>query len=129
MPRPITSRAHAMLDYPLGVLLIASPWILGFSDAGGAAVAVPIVVGAVALGQSLVTDWELSVADLMPLPAHLAMDVVAGVVLAVSPWLFGFSDEGTNAWLPHLLVGLGLIGAGLLTERERADEGGELRTS
>jgi hypothetical protein len=124
MNRPISSRMHAMLDYPLGVVLIAAPWIFGFSDVGGAAVALPIIVGAIAILQSLITDWELSIADVLPLPAHLSMDVLAGIVLAASPWIFGFSDEGTNAWLPHLLVGLGLIGAGLLTQRDRADARG-----
>lgn len=130
MNRPITSRMHAMLDYPLAIVLIAAPWIFGFSDVGGAAVALPIIVGVLALLQSLVTDWELSIADLLPLPAHLGVDVLAGVVLAVSPWLFGFADEGTNAWLPHLLVGLGLVGAGLLTQRRRSDvRTGDLRPS
>lgn len=121
MNRPITSRMHAMLDYPLGVVLILAPWIFGFSDVGGAAVVVPIAVGALAIGQSLITDWELSIADIVPLPMHLTMDVLAGVVLAVSPFVFGFSDEGTNAWLPHVLAGLGLIAAGLMTQRTRAD--------
>jgi hypothetical protein len=121
MNRPITSRMHAMLDYPLGIVLILAPWIFGFSDEGGAAVAVPVAVGALALAQSLVTDWELSIADLLPLPMHLTMDVLAGVVLAASPFVFGFADEGTNAWLPHVLAGLGLVAAGLLTRRERED--------
>jgi hypothetical protein len=121
MTRPITSRMHAMLDYPLGLVLILSPWIFGFSDVGGAAVTIPIVVGALMIGQSLITDWELSLADVVPLPLHLTMDVIAGVVLAVSPFVFGFSDEGTNAWLPHVVFGLGLIGAGLLTEHVRRD--------
>jgi hypothetical protein len=110
-----------MLDYPLGLVLILAPWIFGFSDVGGAAVVIPIVVGALMIGQSLITDWELSIADLVPLPMHLMMDVLAGVVLAVSPFVFGFSDEGTNAWLPHVVAGLGLIGAGMLTERSRRD--------
>src|SRR4051812_10763828 len=121
MNRLIPSRTHAMLDYPLGVVLILAPWIFGFSDVGGAAVALPIIVGALAIGQSLITDWELSLANLLPLPMHLTMDVLAGVILAVSPFVFGFSDEGVNAWLPHLIVGLGLIAAGLLTQRERQD--------
>jgi hypothetical protein len=113
---------HAMLDYPLGIVLILAPWIFGFSDVGGAAVTVPIVVGALMIAQSLITDWELSLADILPLPMHLTMDVLAGAVLAVSPFVFGFSDEGTNAWLPHVVVGVGLIGAGLLTQRRRADQ-------
>ena len=110
-----------MLDYPVGIVLIAAPWIFGFDDVGGAAVAVPIVIGALILLQSLVTDYEYSVENALPLPLHLAADVVAGVVLAASPWIFGFADEGTNAWLPHLIVGLGLIAAGLLTQQHRAE--------
>ena len=121
MRRPITSRVHGMLDYPVGIVLIAAPWIFGFSDVGGAAVAVPMVVGGLILLQSLITDYEYSVENALPLPVHLATDVVAGIVLAASPWLFGFADEGTNAWLPHLLVGLGLIAAGLLTQTHRAE--------
>jgi len=112
-----------MLDYPLGVVLILAPWIFGFSDVGGAAVAVPIIIGALMIGQSLITDWELSIADVIPLPVHLTDDIVAGVVLALSPFVFGFSDQGTNAWLPHVIVGIGLIGAGLLTRRRREDRG------
>jgi uncharacterized membrane protein HdeD (DUF308 family) len=109
---------HGMLDYPAGILLIASPWIFGFSDVD-AARNVAIVIGVVVLAQSLMTDYEFSVVDVLPLSAHLMMDVLAGIVLAVSPWLFGFADEGTEAWLPHLVFGLGLLAAGLMTQRER----------
>jgi hypothetical protein len=120
---------HAMLDYPLGVVLILAPWIFGFSDVGGAAVTIPIVIGALMIGQSLITDWELSLADVLPLPTHLTMDILAGAVLAVSPFVFGFSDEGANAWLPHVIVGIGLIGAGLMTQRTRQDRRSTARGS
>jgi hypothetical protein len=109
-----------MVDYPVGVLLLVSPWLFGFSDVGGAAVAVPMVVGGLVLLQSVMTDYELSVEDALPLPVHLAADVVAGAFLAVSPWLFGFADDGTGAWLPHLLVGAGMVAVALLTVPERA---------
>jgi hypothetical protein len=111
---------HALLDYLLGIVLIASPWIFGFSDVGGAAVAFPIAVGALAIAQSLITDWELSIAKIVPLPIHLSLDVVAGIVLAASPFVFGFSDEGANAWIPHVVAGVGMIGAGLMTQRTPA---------
>jgi hypothetical protein len=113
---------HGMLDYPVGIVLIAAPWIFGFNDAdNSAAYVVPIVIGAVILLQSLITNYEYSVADVIPLSAHLMLDVVAGVVLAVSPFVFGFSDEGTNAWLPHVIVGIGLVLSGLMTHRVRDD--------
>jgi hypothetical protein len=109
---------HGMLDYPAGILLLAAPWIFGFTDVNSAQ-AVAMIVGAVIILQSLITDYELSVANVLPLPGHLALDVVADLFLALSPFIFGFSDEGANAWVPHLVAGLGLIAAGLMTQRHR----------
>jgi hypothetical protein len=107
-----------MLDYPVGILLIAAPWIFGFTDVNDAQT-VAIVVGAVILLQSLITDYELSLANVLPLPAHLGLDVIAGLFLAVSPWLFGFNDAGANAWVPHLVAGIGVVLSGLLTQHHR----------
>jgi len=121
MRRPITSRVHGLLDYPAGAILIAAPFLLDASDAGEAAVAVPVTIGGLILLQSLITDYEYSIENALPLPAHLAADVVAGAVLALSPWLFGFADAGLAAWLPYLLAGLGLLAAGLLTQPTRAE--------
>lgn len=118
--KPLTTRTHGMIDYPVGLVLILAPWIFGFSD-NTAATVVPIVVGALMIGQSLITDFELGVARILPMRMHLGMDVVAGVFLAASPLLFGFTDEGVNYWLPHVLVGLGLIAAGLMTETAPRD--------
>ena len=36
------------------------------------------------------------------------MDFLSGVFLAISPWVFGFSER---VWVPHVLVGLFEIGA------------------
>jgi hypothetical protein len=33
------------------------------------------------------------------------MDAASGVLLASSPWLFGFANEGPRYWLPHVAVG------------------------
>ncbi len=117
-----------MLDYPAGLLLIVSPWLFGFSDLGTAAT-IPVVIGVVVLLQSLITDYELSIANVLPLKAHLSLDVVAGVFLALSPLLFGFADEGLNAWLPHVLFGLGLVGSGFMTREHRETAGSVGRTA
>jgi hypothetical protein len=39
-------------------------------------------------------------------------------MLAVSPRLFFFADEGTNDWLPFLAIGLGEIAAAATTDPE-----------
>ena len=114
--RFLPTRIHGMLDYLIGLLLIAAPWLLDFAD-GGAEQWVPVIVGASVIMYSLITDYELSIANIIPMPVHLGLDIMGGALLAVSPWLFGFSEE---VWLPHVVVGLLEIGTGLVTHT-RAD--------
>ncbi len=109
----IPTRVHGMLDYLVGALLIAAPWLFGF-DRGGAETWVPVVLGAGVILYSLMTDYELGAVRRLPMPTHLALDMGGGALLAVSPWLFGFSDV---VWTPHLLVGLIEIGTAMMTQR------------
>ncbi len=55
--RFISTRTHGVLDYVVGALLIVVPYILGFAD-GTAAQWVPQVLGLVAIGGALMTDYE-----------------------------------------------------------------------
>ena len=48
---------------------------------------------------------------------HNLIDIVAGALLAVSPWLFGFDDDGTNAWVPFVVIGVAAIFLGLTTKQ------------
>jgi hypothetical protein len=109
--RIIPTRIHGMLDYGMGVLLMVAPWLLGFAD-GGPEQWVPVLLGAGVILYSLLTNYELGVAKIIPMPVHLWIDVAGGVVLAASPWIFGFADE---VWVPHVVLGLLEIGAGLMT--------------
>ncbi len=110
--RVIPTRVHGMLDYLAGVILIAAPWLLGFAD-GGAEQWVFVIVGVLNIGSSLMTDYELGVAKVIPMGTHLALDMGKGAVLASSPWLFGFADQ---IWWPHLLFGVVEIVVPLLTQ-------------
>lgn len=109
--RVIPTRIHGVIDYLMGAILIAAPWILGFAD-GGAEQWVPVVLGAGLILYSLLTDYELGIARVIPMSIHLGLDVLSGAFLAISPWLFGFADD---IWWPHVLFGLVEIGAGLTT--------------
>ena len=109
--RFIPTRTHGVVDYLTGALLILAPYLLGFAD-GTAAQWIPQAVGAALVGASLLTDYELGVVRMIPMPVHLFLDVAAGALLAVSPWLFGFADR--VLW-PHLILGLLEVGAGLMT--------------
>ena len=109
----ISTKAHGILDYLMGVLLIAAPWLLGFAD-GTAAQWVPVTLGIIMLVMSLLTNYELGAIKLIPMGVHLGMDVLSGIFLAVSPWLFGFNDV---VYLPHLILGIAEVGAGIMTRR------------
>lgn len=114
--RFIPTRIHGYLDYAIGLLLIAAPWILGFSR-GGAETWVPVLLGAGAIAYSLMTDYELGVVRRLSMGTHLWMDGVSGVLLAASPWLFGFAEY---VWAPHLILGILEIGAALTTQTRPA---------
>ena len=122
--RIIPTRIHGMLDYGSGLLLLLAPYIFDFAD-GTAAQYIPQALGAGILLMSLITDYELSLAKLIPMPVHLGVDAAGGLLLAASPWLFGFADR---VYWPHLILGLAEIGAGLMTRTvPGARTGSELR--
>jgi SPW repeat len=104
--RMIPTPVHAATDYLIGVVLIAAPWIFGFSDESTAATWISVIAGVLVIGQSLVTNYEGGVlGHMIPMRMHLVNDAVLGIFLIVAPWLFGFADEGTNAWLPFVAIG------------------------
>jgi hypothetical protein len=116
--RILPTRMHAILDYIIGVVLLLAPEIFGFSEAGGAAVLIPRIVGVLILGQALMTNFELGVFKILPMSAHLGIDYLVGIFLAASPFIFGFSNNDTNVWLPHFVVGIVIFLQALMTETE-----------
>jgi SPW repeat len=114
--RFIPTKLHAPLDYAVGVALIAAPWIFRFSE-HRAATAVPIVLGIGLIAYSLFTDYEFGLWRVAPMAVHNLIDVVAGSVLAASPWIFGFADDSANVWVPHLVVGVAAVFLGLTTKQ------------
>jgi hypothetical protein len=109
--RFISTRTHGVIDYLMGALLIVVPYILGFAD-GTAAQWIPQIIGVALIGAALMTDYEYGAIRMIPMPVHLFLDIAAGALLAVSPWLFGFADR---VFWPHLILGLLEVGAGLMT--------------
>jgi hypothetical protein len=112
--RIIPTKIHGILDYVVGLLLIASPWLFNF-DKEGAETWVPVILGASALLYSLFTRYELGLIRKIPMTVHLTLDILSGIVLAISPWLFNFDER---IFLPHLILGIFEILAGLLTAKE-----------
>lgn len=108
----ITTKIHGYLDYAMGALLIALPFLFGFPD--GAPTTLLIVLGAGTILYSLLTKYELGAFGVIPMKVHLGIDIIAGAFLIISPWLFGFSDE--ILW-PFIILGIIELGAALMTAK------------
>jgi hypothetical protein len=106
----LSRRAHGALDYIVGGLLILAPKIFGFE--GGIESQIPVILGISTIVYSLLTNYEMGLIKVLPFRAHLTLDVLSGIFLAASPWLFQFADR---VWVPHLIVGLLELGAVFMT--------------
>jgi hypothetical protein len=109
--RFIPTGVHAYFDYVGGIGLLAAPFVFGFYSVGGAAVIIPMVLGIGLILYSLLTNYELGLPGVkfIPMWVHLTLDFVAAAFLALSPFLFGFINQAPNAWLPHIVAGVGVI--------------------
>ncbi len=125
--RFIPTTVHGGLDYPMAVLIIVVGFLPGFPNGSGAtdiykgqvhahtvawSMIVPIILGALTLIYSALTNYEAGMERMIPFRLHLTFDFMLGLLLAVSPWLFHFSNQ---VYLPHLIVGLLRMGFALFT--------------
>ena len=102
---PLPYAVHGILEYVIGALLIAAPFLLGYSDQG-AATAVSIVGGVVVLGLAASTRGPTSLNNAMPVSVHVLADLALGAIFIASPFLFGFSSEGSPT---ALFIALGVL--------------------
>ncbi len=110
--RFVPTRIHGIVDWIMGVLLIAVPWIFGFAR-GGAETWLPVALGIAGLVVTFFTAHEFGVVRKIPMIGHLWVDGVSGLLLAASPWIFGFAAV---VWIPHLVLGLTEFIAALVTQ-------------
>jgi hypothetical protein len=111
--RLINTKAHALVDYALGAVLLLSPWIFDFR-AGGPEYVVAAATGSVSIALAMLTRFEYALAPLIPLRAHLYFDILCGIALATSPWSLGFCPR---VFKPHLVFGLTQVVVAALTDR------------
>jgi len=104
--RVIPTSVHGTLDYLASGVNLGFPALLELDDAPAAAL-IPHLDGVAGAGYSLITDYELGLLKVLPMPAHLILDAAKGALLASSPWLFGFAkkDHATGChtclWAPR----------------------------
>src|SRR4051794_13110080 len=121
MPRgPISLSAHQAIEPVAALLLIAAPWIFGFSD-NDTATTLSVIIGVVVLVTGMSTRWRMSLVKLIPLQTHFMMDVGVGIALIVLPFIAGFSDHG-GATRFFVIAGALELGTALMTRWDEREE-------
>ena len=90
---PIPAFAHGVIEYVVGALFIAAPFLFAFDD--DTATAVSIVAGVLLLVVTASTALPTGLIKSIPVHAHAILDFALAGVLIAAPFLFGFSDDGT----------------------------------
>lgn len=118
----ISTKVHGALDYIVGIALILAPWLFQFNEIGGAAVAVPVVLGIGLIVYSIFTKYEWGLVKVISMPYHLVIDLLAAALLALSPFIFGFYDANNmNQWVPHVVVGIAVILVVIFSQTQPTD--------
>lgn len=112
----ISVRAHGVIDYVFGALLIALPWVLPFGNERLAA-EIMTTFGLITIVMSIVTHYELGLVPLLPFRGHLFFDVLLALGLLFAPWHFHIG--GLPAVVMSILGVLALI-VNAMTERPRS---------
>ncbi len=116
--RVIPTKVHGAVDMATGPVLIAAPTLLRMNGNKGATIP-PRAVGAAAIVNALLTDYEFGLKRLLPMRTHLALDAVGGVTLAATPFLTRASKKGVRHWLPHAVLGANEVVLALTTKQRR----------
>jgi hypothetical protein len=97
----LSTRIHGILDYVVATLMIGTPWLMGY-ETGSSEQWLIISIGCMALLYSFCTDYEFGFLEEIEMRTHLLLDFLIGILLILSPWLFGFYDK---VYLPYVVLG------------------------
>jgi hypothetical protein len=101
---PIPAFVHGVVEYIAAALFIAAPFLFTFEE--DTATAVSIVVGVLLLAVTASTALPTGLIKSIPVQAHAVIDYGLAALLIASPFVFGFSDDGTAT--PFFIV-LGVV--------------------
>ncbi|SJM89818.1 conserved membrane hypothetical protein [Crenothrix polyspora] len=109
----ISPTLHGYLDYVTVILFVIAPTFFGLTGAAGI---LAYALAGIHLTITLLTDFPLGVAKLIPFTIHGWIERIVGPVLVLLP--FGLGFDGL-AQIFYIVVGVIIITVGLLTDYQR----------
>lgn len=112
----VNLKTHGIIDYLVGAILIVAPYIFGFSDVESGRNTF-LILGAGLIVYSLLTRYPLSIVKLIPLGAHMVLDVLAGAFLIIAPYFLGYRASITSGQeVLHWVLALAVFGLVAFTQ-------------
>lgn len=103
---------HGLIDYASVLIFAVGPTVSGFA---GPQATICYVLAFVHLLLTLATKFPLGVLKVVPFPTHGAIELIVAILLAVLPWIAGFS-AGVNSRNFFLFMGLIIFVVWVLTD-------------
>jgi hypothetical protein len=89
--RFVTKTVHALLDYPVALSLMSTPFILGLGQNNPLALWLSVATGIAALVLTILTDHKTGLIRVLPYWFYVLVDRAVGLVFIVAPFAFGFA--------------------------------------
>jgi hypothetical protein len=91
---PIPQAVQGLLEYLAGILFVAAPFFLHFTDEG-VATAAAIVVGILFLVLAATSQGPTGLVKQLSPPVHALLDALLAILLVAAPFVLGFSGVPT----------------------------------
>lgn len=108
----IDTKVHGYVDYGMGFVLLLIPSLLHLKSDRLESM-IFYILGILMLFYSILTDYQFGIYKVLPMKLHLYVDILSGVFLAASLWIFGFYH---SVFMVHVILGLIVIGSALITK-------------
>jgi len=104
----ISTTTYGVINYLGGLLLLSSPYTFDLMHIGGAALFIPILMGAFLTYIAIFSDNGVGFIKVFPMQMSLLLAMFAGFLLMTGPWLYDFAgpnNRNNGVFWPHLLIG------------------------
>ena len=111
LARLIPQDIHSMMDYGNALTVGA-----GIAAVDPRAKIASIMLAASGAGVAMLTDYRLSLAKIIPIETHEAIDHIWGLSAIVAPFVLGYWKTSPKVALSHVVTGAATILASLVTD-------------
>jgi hypothetical protein len=88
--KPVSARAHGVLDYATVAAFLNAPMVFGFH---GTPAAIAYWLAGIHLLMTGCTDFPVGFFMWIPFRIHGVIELLAGIFVLAAPWIFGFAQE------------------------------------